>query len=106
MMDTQKAREKLIDDVSAVIADSEQLLRAMASASGERAQALRTDLERKLASARETLDEVQEIAVARTREAAKQADDYVHESPWQAIGIAATVAAVVGVVLGLMLNRR
>src|SRR5438045_3961182 len=93
MMDTQQARNKLIDDVNTVIADSEQLLKAMASASGEKAQALRVDLERKLAVAREGLDEIQDFAVKRAREAAKEADDYVHESPWQAIGIAAAVAA-------------
>jgi ElaB/YqjD/DUF883 family membrane-anchored ribosome-binding protein len=29
-------------------------------------------------------------------------DDYVHENPWQAIGI----AAAVGLVAGLLMNRR
>ena len=29
--------------------------------------------------------------------AADTADDYVHDSPWQAIGIAALVGAVVGI---------
>ena len=105
-MDTQAAREKLLEDVSAVIADSEQLLKAMASAGGEKAQALRGDLERKLAMARERLDEIEEMALARTREAAKQADEYVHENPWQSLAIAAVAAALVGVLVGLLLNRR
>ena len=105
-MDTQAARDKLLEDVSVVIADSEQLLKAMASAGGEKAQALRGDLERKLAVARERLDEIEEMARARAREAAKQADEYVHENPWQSLAIGAAVAALVGVLVGLLLNRR
>jgi len=105
-MDTQAARDKLLEDVSAVIADSEQLLKAMASAGGEKAQVLRGDLERKLAMARERLDEIEAMALARTREAAKRADAYVHENPWQSLAIAAAAAAFVGVLVGLLLNRR
>ena len=105
-MDTTAAREKLLEDVSAVIADSEQLIKAMASAGGEKAQALRGDLERKLAMARERLDEIEEMALARTREAARQADEYVHENPWQSVAIAAGVAALVGVLIGLLASRR
>ncbi|MGE5616876.1 MAG: DUF883 family protein, partial [Bacillota bacterium] len=85
---------------------SEKLLKSMASASTEKAQGLRADLERKLELARERLDEIEELALARTREAAKQADAYVHENPWQSIAIAAGVAAIVGISVGLLLNRR
>ena len=106
MADTQTARKKLLDDVNVVLADSEELLKAMASAGGEKAQALRGDLERKLAQARERLDEIEEIALARSREAAKQADEYVHSNPWQSIAMAAGLAAIVGIVVGLILNRR
>jgi ElaB/YqjD/DUF883 family membrane-anchored ribosome-binding protein len=106
MADTQMARKKLLEDVNLVLADSEELLKAMASAGGEKAQALRGDLGRKLAEARERLDEIEEIALARTREAAKQADEYVHENPWQSLAMAAGLAAIVGIVVGLILNRR
>lgn len=105
-MDAQATREKLMEDFSAVIADSEALLKLMASAGGEKAQALRDDLESKLQDARERLDRIQDVAVARTREAAKQADEYVHDNPWQSIAIAASVAVIAGLVLGLILNRR
>jgi len=36
----------------------------------------------------------------RTRNTARAADDYVHDSPWRLIGAAALVAAEVGYVLG------
>jgi ElaB/YqjD/DUF883 family membrane-anchored ribosome-binding protein len=36
------------------------------------------------------------------RDAAKQADEFVHDKPWQAVG----VAAAVGLVVGLLISRR
>lgn len=38
----------------------------------------------------------------RAKQAVYKADDYVHEKPWQGIG----VGAAVGLVLGLLLARR
>ena len=105
-MDTQATREKLLDDVNTVIADSEQLLKTMASAGAEKAQSLRADLVRKLEIARERLDEIEDMALERTRAAVKQTDEYVRENPWQSIAIAAGIAAIVGAVIGLLLNRR
>jgi ElaB/YqjD/DUF883 family membrane-anchored ribosome-binding protein len=106
MTDTQAAREKLIDDFSAVIADSEVLLRAMAAAGGEKAQALRADLDRKLREARARLVEIQGAAADRSREVARQADEYVRAHPWESIAIGAGIAAVVGIMVGLLISRR
>jgi len=106
MMDTEQAREKLIEDFSAVIADSEVLLKAMASAGGEKATALRADLERKLRDARTRIDAIQGAAGERARAAARQADEYVHGHPWESIAIGAAIAAVAGIVLGLLISRR
>jgi ElaB/YqjD/DUF883 family membrane-anchored ribosome-binding protein len=36
------------------------------------------------------------------RDAARATDDYVHDNPWQAIG----VAAAVGFLVGLVISRR
>jgi ElaB/YqjD/DUF883 family membrane-anchored ribosome-binding protein len=40
--------------------------------------------------------------VDRARAAARYTDDYVHDNPWRSIG----VAAAVGFLVGLMINRR
>jgi ElaB/YqjD/DUF883 family membrane-anchored ribosome-binding protein len=40
--------------------------------------------------------------VARAKAAGHAADDYVHENPWRAIG----VAAGIGVIIGLLIGRR
>lgn len=100
-----KEKGKLLDDFNDVVADAEHLLKAVASAGGDKAQALRADVEESLRSARERLAELQREAVAHTKAVARSTDTYVHENPWRAIGIAAAVATAVGLLLGLLINR-
>jgi ElaB/YqjD/DUF883 family membrane-anchored ribosome-binding protein len=51
---------------------------------------------------REALAEMQAIVTERTRECVRSTDLYVRDNPWQAVGIAAGV----GVILGLLMARR
>jgi len=106
MADTRAAKDRLVEDFSSVIEDSQALLRAMASAPAERAQALRGDLERRLGDARKRLGDLQDGAMERGRAAARMTDEYVHDNPWQSIAIGAGVAAVVGIAIGVMLADR
>ena len=96
------SREKLVDDFSAVLTEAEDLLKRAANESGERAKDLRSQVEAKLLAAKLRLQEIEGEAVDRARVAARVTDDYVHDNPWQAIG----VAAAVGFVAGLLMNRR
>ncbi|MGE8611431.1 MAG: DUF883 family protein, partial [Achromobacter veterisilvae] len=48
------------------------------------------------------LYEAQDAVLERGRKAARATDDYVHDNPWQAIGI----AGVTGLLLGLLISRR
>jgi len=103
---TQVAKEKLLHDFNEVVADTEQLLKSVAAVGGEKTQALRANVEQSLKVAKEKLREIQEDAAERTRAAAKKTDEYVHDHPWQSLAVVAGVSAVMGVVLGLLLNRR
>ena len=96
------SREKLVDDFSAVLTEAEDLLKRAANETGERAKDLRSQVEAKLLAAKLRLQELEGEAVDRARVAARITDDYVHDNPWQAIGI----AAAVGFVVGLLMNRR
>lgn len=106
MTQAQAGREKLLHDFNEVVADTEQLLKSVAATGGEKSQALRANVEQSLKAARERLVELEEDARARALAAAKATDAYVHGHPWQSIAIVSGIAAVAGIVVGLLLNRR
>jgi ElaB/YqjD/DUF883 family membrane-anchored ribosome-binding protein len=95
------SKEKLMQDLRLVVADAEELLRATASQAGEKVSAARERIQENLAAAKERLAVAQETMVAKTKQAAKVTDEYVHENPWKAIGIAAGV----GLIVGLLISR-
>lgn len=94
--------EQLMADLTSVIRDAENLLRATAAHTGERVQEVRAKAEESLRHAKERLAGAEEEAIARAKALAGEADVYVRDNPWQAIGIAAGV----GLVLGLLISRR
>ena len=96
------ARDQLVTDMKAVIADAEALLKATAGETGERIAAARSRAEESLKAAKARLANVDAAVREHAKEAAKAADDFVHENPWGAIG----VAAVAGVVIGVLISRR
>jgi ElaB/YqjD/DUF883 family membrane-anchored ribosome-binding protein len=99
-------REKLLQDFNLVIAETEELLKSAAAAGGEKANAWRANVEHNLKIAKDKMVQLEEAAVMKTKAAAQATDMYVHEKPWQAIGITAGVSVLVGVTIGLLLNRR
>jgi ElaB/YqjD/DUF883 family membrane-anchored ribosome-binding protein len=89
-------------DTKTVVADTEDLLEKAAEVSGEGFSAARDKLEEKLRSAQASLANLSQEAVAKARRTAAAADDYVHASPWPAIGI----AAAAGILIGFLAARR
>ncbi|GLR26246.1 MULTISPECIES: DUF883 family protein [Limnobacter] len=96
------SKDKLFSDMKIVLSDAEDLLKAAASSSGERAVELREKALVSLRRAREVMQDTQYAVVERSKAAARATDDYVHDHPWRAVGI----AAAAGFLLGLILNRR
>lgn len=97
------ARAQLLDDFDKVVRDTESLLRSLASVSGEKAVALRDSVEANLNTAKARLRELQGVASQKANLAAREADAYVHDNPWTAIGLAAAAGVIVGLILS---NRR
>ena len=95
-------KEKLVADLKVVVADAEELLRATAAQAGEKVSAARERIQASLATAKVKLGEAERALLEKTKEAARATDDYVRENPWQAVG----VAAVAGLVLGILISRR
>lgn len=95
-------KEKFMTDIKTVLADAEDLLKQAANTTGERASELSDKALALLKQAKEKASDVQVVVVEKSKKAARVTDDYVHDHPWQAVGIAAGV----GVVIGLLLNRK
>ena len=93
---------KLMDDLRTVVRDTEDLLKATAAQTGEKAEEARRRAMAALERARTRLQEAQASATEMGGEAVKATEQYVKENPWQALGIAAGV----GLVLGVLLSRR
>jgi ElaB/YqjD/DUF883 family membrane-anchored ribosome-binding protein len=94
--------EKLVADLRIVIADTEQLLKAIVGESGEKLAAMRPRLEENLRNARARLAEFEQMASAKARVAVEVTDDYAHDHPWRIAG----VSALIGVALGMLIGRR
>jgi ElaB/YqjD/DUF883 family membrane-anchored ribosome-binding protein len=97
---TTVTKEQLISDFKVVIADAEALIRATANQGGEAVVNLRAKAEESLAVAKVKLSEAQDALVEKGKIAAQATDDYVHEKPWHAVGIAAGIGLEVGLLIG------
>jgi ElaB/YqjD/DUF883 family membrane-anchored ribosome-binding protein len=93
-----RAKAKVADDLKALVDDGQELLKATASASGERIAAARTEFEQHALRAKARLAQLSQPLVERAR----QVDDYVHGNAWIALGM----AAAAGVLIGLLAAKR
>ncbi len=102
MDEFERAKGKMAGDFMAMIADSEELLKATATVSGEGFTAARAKFEKKLKDARASLADASKPVIDGTREAAAVASEYVHSNPWTVAG----AAIAVGLLVGFLAARR
>lgn len=95
-------KDKVIESLKASLNDAENLLREAAAATGETAVELRERALTSIRRTREALYDAQDAMYESGRRAVRATDDYVHDNPWQAIG----VAGVTGLLLGILIARR
>ena len=82
------AESRLMNDLRAVIADVEKLLQATAGEAGP-----------KVEQARERVEETLRIAREHIKGAGAELDDMVRANPWAAVGLAAAISLVAGILL-------
>lgn len=100
--ETAISKEKLMQDLQIVIGDAEELLRATASQAGEKAAAAREKIQDSLHRAKVKLAEAEDVMIDQAKQAARVTDEYVHDHPWKAVGMAAGI----GLIIGLLIGRR
>jgi ElaB/YqjD/DUF883 family membrane-anchored ribosome-binding protein len=84
--------EKLVTDLKRVVRDSEELLQDSAEVVGEKAHELRERLVRTLESAKIVCGRLEEKA----KQSAKAIDKVIRDRPYQSIGIAFSIGALIG----------
>jgi ElaB/YqjD/DUF883 family membrane-anchored ribosome-binding protein len=98
----QLQKERLMQDLHAVIADSEALLQSGTHDAEDSLSEARVQIQDRLSNAKANLKHLQDLAIQRAEAAGQVADHYVHAHPWQAIGLAGGL----GLLLGVLMVRR
>jgi ElaB/YqjD/DUF883 family membrane-anchored ribosome-binding protein len=100
-LETSRAhREKLVADLTAIVDDAEAILRDTAGQGGEKIAELRGRIQERLERAKVSLAEAQRTVMEKGRAAVHATDDFVHDQPWKAVGMAALVGLAIGVLIG------
>ena len=89
-------------EVSDLIADVQELLGRVGHLADPEITLLRTKVEQGIAAARQTLTDGSDRVQRSARRALSAGDGYVHDQPWQAVGI----AAAAGLIVGYLVARR
>lgn len=95
-----KTESHTADDLKALLHEAEQALSATAGEAGDKFDELRDRLRAALDSGKYSFDRLRHEAAIR----AKQADQLVRDNPYYAIGIAAGVGAIVGILASRSCN--
>lgn len=88
------------DDLKALLHEAERALSHTAGEAGDKFDELRERLRTALEGGKYSFDRLHSEATRR----AKQADQLVHDNPYYAIGIAAGVGAVIGILISRSCN--
>jgi len=91
--------ERFLADLKIFVNDTDALLKQAKTLSGEAALAAREEFERRLAQARQGYEQARSLASDHAHHYLDRTEGYVRNEPWKAIGIAALVGAIVGVLL-------
>ncbi len=101
-MSYEVTNDQIREHFKDALSDAEALVKATAELGGDSLNEVRSRDRESLRLAKAKLDDVQELMAKNARVAVSATDTFVRESPWEAIG----VAAGVGVLVGVLLARR
>jgi ElaB/YqjD/DUF883 family membrane-anchored ribosome-binding protein len=96
------SRQKLAGDFRNVVTDVEELLKATAGQTSGQVLSARDRVAESMKQMRIELENAEHAAIAKAKQAAAEVNHYAHENPWQAVGIAAGI----GFLLGVVVTRR
>lgn len=99
---TARQKDKLAENLQSVMAEAEALLEATADDASSGISELRNRMKDTLSQAKSGLEDAQSAVMDQCKAVAQTTDGYVHDHPWKAV----SVAAGMGLVIGLLIARR
>ena len=97
-----QATQKLVTDLRILVADAEELVKATAAQTGDKIVEVRGKIQQSVADLKPRLAQAQAVLTDNAKSAVNTGDAVVRDNPWAAVGIAAGV----GLLLGLLIGRR
>lgn len=94
--------DQLIGEFKSLMADAQALIQATEGHADGTLGSIRAKALDTLSSAKESLSTIEGQLGDKAKVAAAGADDFVHRKPWEAVG----VAAGLGLLIGLLIRRR
>lgn len=99
MAATAAPRSALSGEFHDLIEDIEDFVKNTTALTGQDLARAKAKLNARVAAARVRVDEMGGEIADRARATARTTDSYVHDHPWQAIGIGAALGLLIGVVI-------
>ena len=94
-----RTRAAAANEIRNLIADVEELVARIADLNDADVVRVRSKVMNAVGAVKETLTEGADTLRRQAHKALSGADDYVRESPWAAVGLAAVVGAIVGILV-------
>jgi ElaB/YqjD/DUF883 family membrane-anchored ribosome-binding protein len=98
----EASKDKLVNDIKAVIGDADGLLKSVASSAVDELSTARNRVESQIGEVKSRLNVARAEATRRACDAAGAADTFAHDNPWKLFGI----SALAGLLIGIVLTRR
>jgi len=89
-----------------LLADIEDFIKSSTSLSSHDLAHAKAAINARVHAAKKSVEEMSHAVADQARSTAKATDHYVHENPWQAIGIGVGVGAALGLLAGVAISRR
>lgn len=93
-------RDNVSGGLKSVMQDAQDLIDTTGDQVDDRFKVARDKLKAAIQTAKEELPKVTKKAVEKSKQAAHVTDEYVGGNPWKAVGLAAAIGLLAGVVIG------
>jgi ElaB/YqjD/DUF883 family membrane-anchored ribosome-binding protein len=104
--DLAAMKDTASDEFKNFVSDVEDVVKKVANVSDADVKRVSEKVRAAISSTKSGLASSADNIKQQAQQAAKYADNYVRESPWQAVGVGAAIAALLGLSIGYLAARR